>query len=141
MKYEILSGDYGTSYDDVPFFRLADAYFIKAECLLRLGGYNGESEQVAADLVTAVRQRAFKSDPGKATVTVAQLKGGSRYNYGHRENQGIMGEADNWIITEEGAMILNWVVCWTNWPGVCGRASPSSGLDPFPYKRNQSECI
>ena len=47
-------------------------------------------------------QRAFKSDPGKATVTVAQLKGGSRYNYGHRENQGIMGEADNWIITEEG---------------------------------------
>lgn len=102
VKYEILSGDYGTSYDDVPFFRLADAYFIKAECLLRLGGYNGESEQVAADLVTAVRQRAFKSDPGKATVTVAQLKGGSRYNYGHRENQGIMGEADNWIITEEG---------------------------------------
>lgn len=65
MKYEILSGDYGTSYDDVPFFRLADAYFIKAECLLRLGGYNGESEQVAADLVTAVRQRAFKSDPVK----------------------------------------------------------------------------
>ena len=63
----------------MPFFRLADAYFIKAECLLRLGGYNGESEQVAADLVTAVRQRAFKSDPGKATVTVAQFKGGSRY--------------------------------------------------------------
>ncbi len=88
--------------NDVPFFRLADAYFIKAECLLRLGGYNGESEQAAADLVTAVRQRAFKSDPGKATVTVAQLKGGSRYNYGHRENQGIMGEAENWIITEEG---------------------------------------
>lgn len=57
---------------------------------------------MAADLVTAVRQRAFKSDPGKATVTVAQLNGGSRYNYGHRENQGIMGEADNWIITEEG---------------------------------------
>ena len=73
---------------------------IRDRCLLRLGGYNGESEQVAADLVTAVRQRAFKSDPGKATVTVAQLKGCSRYNYGHRENQGIMGEADNWIITE-----------------------------------------
>jgi hypothetical protein len=75
---------------------------IKAECLLRLGGYNGESEQVAADLVTQVRQRCFKSNPAKATVTVAQLKGGSKYNYGLRENQGKMGEEDKWIRTEEG---------------------------------------
>ena len=31
-----------------------------------------------------------------------KLKGGSVYAYGHRENQGKMGEADKWIITNEG---------------------------------------
>lgn len=102
IKYQILPGDFGTAYDDVPFFRLADAYMIKAECLLRLGGYKGETEQDAANLVTAVRQRAFRNTPAKAVRTVAQLKGGSVYAYGHRENQGKMGENDNWIITTEG---------------------------------------
>ena len=102
IKYQILSGDFGTSYDDVPFFRLADAYLMKAECLLRLGGYKGESEQVAADLVTKVRQRAFKNNPEAAVRTVAQLKGGSVYAYGHLENQGKMGESDKWITTTEG---------------------------------------
>jgi hypothetical protein len=102
IKYEILPGDFGTSYDDVPFFRLADAYLIKAECLLRLGGYKDETEATAAELVTAVRQRAFKDNPGKAKRTVQQLTGGSVYNYGHRENKGLMGESDDWHITEEG---------------------------------------
>lgn len=102
VKFEILSGDFGTSYDDVAFFRLADAYLMKAECLLRLGGYNGETEQTAADLVTAVRKRNFSTAPGKAIRTVAQLKGGSCYKYGHRENQGELGGEDKWIITEEG---------------------------------------
>lgn len=102
VKYEILEGDWGTSYDDVPFFRYADVLMMKAECLLRLGGYNGETEQDAADLVTQVRQRAFKDNPEKATRTVAQLKGGSVYQYGHRENTAQQDEPDNWIITEEG---------------------------------------
>jgi len=102
IKYQILPGDFGTSYDDVPFFRLADTYMIKAECLLRLGGYKGETEQDAANLVTQVRQRAFKNNPDKAVRTVAQLKGGSVYAYGHRENQGKMGESDVWIKTTEG---------------------------------------
>ena len=75
---------------------------IKAECLLRLGGYKGETEQTAADLVTQVRQRAFKNNPSKATRTVEQLKGGSVYAYGYRENQGKMGESDKWVTTEEG---------------------------------------
>lgn len=74
--------------DDVPFFRLTDAYFIKAECLLRLGGYNGESEQTAADIITMCRRRSFKGNPAKATRTVAQLKGPSVYDYGLRETQG-----------------------------------------------------
>ncbi|WP_076929650.1 RagB/SusD family nutrient uptake outer membrane protein [Proteiniphilum saccharofermentans] len=102
IKYEILSGDFGSAYDDIPFFRLADAYMMKAECLLRLGGYKGETEQTAADLVTAVRQRAFKNNPAKAVRTVEQLKGGSVYAYGYRENQGKMGEEDKWVVTHEG---------------------------------------
>ncbi|MCD8385524.1 MAG: RagB/SusD family nutrient uptake outer membrane protein [Bacteroidales bacterium] len=77
-KYEIVSGNFGTSADDLCIFRLADAYFIKAECLLRLG----RDKQVAADLVTQVRQRAFSSNSSKATRTVADLEGGSVYNYG-----------------------------------------------------------
>ena len=98
IKYEIKSGDYGTSYDDVPYFRLADAYMMKAECLLRLR----QDEQQAADLVTKVRARNFKANPEKAVVTIGQLKGGSRYKYGHRENQGTLGDDDKWIIKEEG---------------------------------------
>lgn len=97
VKYEIVSGPKGTSYDDVPYFRLSEAYYIKAECLLRLG----KDLQTAADLVTAVRKRAF-DNPADAVVTPEQLMGGSRYNYGHRENTAELGQPDNWIITEEG---------------------------------------
>ena len=53
-------------------------------------------------MVTAVRMRAFDNDATKAKVTVVQLKGGSKYNYGHRENTAKQGEPDNWIITQEG---------------------------------------
>jgi hypothetical protein len=100
VKSEIVSGDAGTYGNDVAFFRLADAMFIKAECLLRLG----RDEQTAADLITEVRRRAF-DDPADAIRTVAELKGGSRYNYGHREYTG-EGYA-NWdpatfVSTEEG---------------------------------------
>ncbi len=80
VKSEIVGGDAGTYGNDVAYFRLADAMFIKAECLLRLG----RNEQVAADLVTEVRRRNF-GDTTDATRTVAQLKGGSCYEYGHRE--------------------------------------------------------
>ena len=83
-----------TNYDDVPFYRYADVLLKKAECLLRLGGYKGETEQDAADLVTQVRARNFKSNPAKAVRTVAQLKGGSNYPYGHRENRNEMGKND-----------------------------------------------
>lgn len=93
--YEIQPGNIGTSDDNVPFFRLTDAYFIKAECLLRLGGYNGETEQDAADIVTMIRRRAFKNNPEKAVRTVAQLKGGSVYDYGLRETQGILDNEKN----------------------------------------------
>ncbi len=93
QKYEIVEGDVSIQNDDVPFFRLTDAYFIKAECLLRLGGYNGETEQDAADIITMIRQRAFKNNPAKAVRTVEQLKGGSVYDYGLRETQGEVNES------------------------------------------------
>ncbi len=98
IKYEILSGDYGTSYDDVPYFRYADALMMEAECYLRLG----ENEDYAAQLVSQVRARNFKDNPSKATVTAAYLKGGSKYKYGHREDQGASVDEHKWIITEEG---------------------------------------
>ena len=102
IKYEIVSGDFGSSYDDVPYYRYADALLMKAECLLRLGGYNGETEDDAAALVTKVRERNFKLDPSKAKVTAAQLKGGSKYNYGHRENTGELGGEDHWVENYQG---------------------------------------
>jgi len=80
IKNEIVAGPDGTYGDDVPFFRLADAMFIKAECLLRLN----RDETVAADLITQVRARAF-DDSDDALRTAADLKGGSIYDYGHRE--------------------------------------------------------
>lgn len=91
--YEIEPGNIGTSNCNIPFFRLTDAYFIKAECLLRLGGYKGETEQDAADIVTMIRRRAFKDHPEKAVRTVEQLKGGSVYDYGLRETQGDLNDA------------------------------------------------
>lgn len=91
-KYEIQAASNGNdptvNDDDVPFFRLTDAYFIKAECLLRLGGYKGETEQTAADIITMCRKRDFKAHPEKAVRTVAQLKGPSVYDYGMRCTQG-----------------------------------------------------
>ncbi len=84
-KYEIVAGnDKGTSADDLCIFRLADAMFIKAECLLRLG----RDKETAAELVTEVRKRAFPTSLAKATRTVADLEGGSVYAYGHEEYLG-----------------------------------------------------
>ncbi|WBL23885.1 RagB/SusD family nutrient uptake outer membrane protein [Zunongwangia sp. HRR-M8] len=80
VKNEIVPGVDGTYGDDVPFFRLSDAMFIKAECLLRLNRDQSE----AARLVSEVRARAFE-DQNEAIRTVQDLTGGSVYDYGHRE--------------------------------------------------------
>jgi starch-binding outer membrane protein, SusD/RagB family len=98
IKSEIVPGTVGTYGNDVAFYRLADAMFIKAECLLRLG----QDEQIAADLVTEVRKRSFDNE-SDATRTIADLKGGSRYPYGHQEytSEGF----NNWgtyVSTNEG---------------------------------------
>ncbi len=80
IKNEIVPGPDGTYGDDIPFFRLADAMFIKAECLLRLG----RNQEEAAALITEVRERSFENSED-AVRTVADLTGGSIYDYGHRE--------------------------------------------------------
>lgn len=54
---------------------------MKAECLLRTGK-SGD----AAQIVTQVRMHDFGNDAAKATVTGADLKQNSKYNYGYVEN-------------------------------------------------------
>lgn len=80
-KFEIEMGATNRLSNDWPLFRYADVLLMKAECLLRTGDADG-----AATLVTQVRQRAFKANPGKATVTGAQLLQGSNYDYGLRNH-------------------------------------------------------
>ena len=99
VKIEIQPNKYNAAGSDTPVYRLADAYFIAAECALRLGGSKTlpeYTEQKAADLVSAVRERAFRdSDPSLARRTVADLKGGSVYDYGVREyTAGASGNAE-----------------------------------------------
>jgi len=101
VKSEIVAGDAGTYGNDVAFFRLADAYFIKAECLLRLG----RDKETAAQLISDVRKRSFPNASAKATRTVASLEGGSRYPYGHREYtcEGYANwDPSSYITTSEG---------------------------------------
>ena len=84
-KYEIVAGNNkGTTPDDFPIFRYADALMIKAECLLRLG----RDQETAAQIVTDIRKRSFPNAAAKATRTVAQLQGASVYAYGHEEYNG-----------------------------------------------------
>ncbi|HVU58687.1 MAG TPA: RagB/SusD family nutrient uptake outer membrane protein [Puia sp.] len=80
-KFEIAMGATNRLSNDWPLFRYADILMMKAESLLRTGHADD-----AADLVTEVRQRDFKTAPSKATVTGAQLMGGSSYDYGLRNH-------------------------------------------------------
>lgn len=79
-KFEIAMGSNVQLSNDFPVFRYADVLMMKAESLLRTG-----RENEAAEIVTEVRQRAFPNNPEKATVTGAQLRGGSTYDYGRRD--------------------------------------------------------
>ena len=98
QKDEIVPGSVGTRGNDVNFYRLGDAMFIKAECLLRLG----RDKQIAADLITEVRMRSF-DDSTKAVRTVADLEGGSVYPYGVRECTSVgYNNWSRWIDIPEG---------------------------------------
>lgn len=78
-KFEYATGITNRLSNDWPMFRYADILMMKAEALLRSG------QPGAGALISQVRQRAFKNNPGKATVTDDQLKGGSVYDYGRRD--------------------------------------------------------
>ncbi|MFS0490587.1 RagB/SusD family nutrient uptake outer membrane protein [Leadbetterella byssophila] len=82
-KYKIKQGATNNLDNDYPMFRYADVLMMKAEALLRKG-----DADAAAQLVTQVRQRAFKSNPAKATVSGAELLQGSTYQYGWQEKDG-----------------------------------------------------
>ena len=125
-KYEIVGGtNDGTTANDFPVFRYADALFIKAECLLRLG----QDKQTAADLITEVRKRSFPTSAVKATRTVADLEGGSVYAYGHDEYTGTpdangnVGVTDwtGYISTSEGGddIILGGLLDDLGWEFCC----------------------
>ncbi len=80
-KYEIKMGVKSYLSNDYPVFRYTHILMMKAECLLRTG-YAGE----AAEIVTSVRERSFKSNPAKVVVTGDDLLEGSCYNYANWDN-------------------------------------------------------
>ncbi|HEY4112322.1 RagB/SusD family nutrient uptake outer membrane protein [Puia sp.] len=83
-KYEFRMNALFDLSNDCPFFRYADVLMMKAEALLR----TGQADDAAA-IVTQVRQRSFKANPIKATVTGAALIAGSGYKYGVAVNDKI----------------------------------------------------
>jgi starch-binding outer membrane protein, SusD/RagB family len=96
-KYEIYSGQTGSSDVDYPILRYAEVLLMRAEALLRTGDASG-----AATLVTQVRQRNFSgAAAAKATVTGADLMKGSAYNYGWYDTDGVVKTA------AKGTPVLN----------------------------------
>lgn len=84
-KWEYKMGAKSNLSNDFPVFRYAQVLMMKAECLLRTG-----QKDLAAGIVTQVRQRDFIDNPGKAVVTGNQLEGNSGYQYGYVENYKIV---------------------------------------------------
>jgi len=107
-KFEYASNITDRLSNDFPVFRYADILLMKAEALLR------SNQPGAGALVSLVRERAFKENPSKAIVTDDQLREGSIYDYGLRnENQttyeggddipyGRMLDELGWEFTQEG---------------------------------------
>jgi len=107
-KFEVKEKAFSDLDNDFPLFRYAGILMMKAECLLR----TGKADEAAA-LVTEVRRRAFKDDPGKATVTGAQLAGPSRYNYGYVENYEIVDPGNTDPVQYGGFLDeLGWEFAW-----------------------------
>ncbi|WP_372775611.1 RagB/SusD family nutrient uptake outer membrane protein [Mangrovibacterium sp.] len=79
-KFEYAIGSTNRLSNDFPLLRYADVLFMKAEALMRSG------QPGAGALVTQIRERDFKDNPAKATVTDEDLEGGSAYDYGRRDS-------------------------------------------------------
>lgn len=77
---------------------------MKAECLLRLG----QNEQEAADLVTQIRERSFKNNQEKARMTVEDLKGDTKIQYGILDENGTVADRGNTDPVEFGGLYDEW---------------------------------
>jgi starch-binding outer membrane protein, SusD/RagB family len=104
-KYEIKAGATGALSTDYPIVRYSDVLMMKAEALLRTG-----KADEAAVIVTQVRQRAFKSNTAKATVTGAQLQMGSSYKYGYWNKDGTISDLQGGADIQYGRFLdeLGW---------------------------------
>lgn len=91
-KQEVSPGSEWSCNTDIPLFRYSEVLLMKAECLLRT------NQPGAGALVTEVRQRAFKADPSKATVTDEELKQNSAYEWGYVENYKIVDRGNQDVI-------------------------------------------
>lgn len=80
-KFEYAKGITNRLSNDWPLFRYADILLMKAEALLR----SGQADE-AAVYVTQVRERNFRNNTDKAVVTGDDLRKGSTYDYGRRDN-------------------------------------------------------
>lgn len=107
-KFEVKMGAKRDLSNDFPFFRYAQVLLMKAECQLRTGNAAG-----AAQLVTQVRQRAFKNNPAKATVTAGDLTRDSKYQWGYVQNYAIT-DRGNTTPVEFGGLYdeLGWEFVW-----------------------------
>ncbi len=65
----------------------------------------------AGELVTQVRERAFRNNPGKALVTDEQLKEGSNYDYGRRDEYETTHEGGADILYGRFLDELGWEFC------------------------------
>jgi len=143
-KFEYAIGATNRLSNDFPVFRYADILLMKAEALLRLG------QGGAGDLVTQVRARAFRNNPSLATVTDTDLRGGSNYDYGRRDdnvqtNEGgsniVMGrmlDEIGWEFTQEGRrrqdLIRFGVFTTKSW--FSHNANNNANLNLFPIPNN-----
>jgi len=102
-KFDIAKGTETNSSTDIPVIRYAEVKLMKAECMLRTGRA-GE----AANIVTEIRGRAFKSNPAKAIVTAEKLLGNSCYNYGTADENGVV--TPDGLTTQYGGFLdeLGW---------------------------------
>ena len=100
-------GSQWSADSDIPLLRYAEVLMMKAECLLRTG------QSGAGELVTQVRQRAFKNDPSKATVTDEELMEDSSFDWGLVENYEITDQGDQTPV-QFGRMFdeWNWEFAW-----------------------------
>lgn len=103
-KYEIANGAKSALSNDFPYFRYTEVLLMKAECLLRLG----QNEQEAANLVSEIRQRAFREHPEKAKVTVEWLKGDAHIQYGIVDEKGDIVDKGNTAPVALGGLYDEW---------------------------------